>query len=69
MNDSNPSLNDWQKLEPFLKENKQFEEAQMRGLLFKREQNGLDEHTRKIGKFLYLNSPGFLSWIENYENR
>lgn len=69
MNDSKPSLNDWQKLEEFVKKNPQFTVQQMRGLLFKREQNGLDEHTRKIGKFLYLNSPGYLNWIENYEIR
>lgn len=69
MTDRNPSLNDWKKLDSFVEENKQFTVQQLRGLLFNRKHNGLDAHTRKIGKFLYLNSPGFLSWIEDYDNR
>ena len=69
MNDSKPSLDDWNKLEPFLKKHEQFEESQMRGLLFNRKHNGLEDHTRKIGKFIYINEPGFLNWIENYESR
>ena len=69
MNECLASLNDWQKLDDFVQSNPQFTVPQMRGLLFNRKKNGLNEHTRKIGKFLYLNSPGFLSWIEHYENR
>lgn len=69
MNDNTPSLNDWNLIDGFLEDNPQFSKTQLRGLLFNRKHNGLDEHTRKIGKFIYLNSPGFLIWIENYENR
>lgn len=69
MNDSNPSLNDWQKLDDFVQSNPQFSVTQMRGLLFKRKQNGLEEYTRKIGKFLYLSNTGFLQWLENSDRR
>ena len=69
MNECITSLSDWQKLNDFVQSNPQFTVPQLRGLLFRREQNGLDKCTRKIGKFLYLNSPGFLNWIEDSENR
>ena len=63
------TLNDWQKLPEFLDNNPQFTEVQMRGLLLRREQNGLSEATRKVGKPLYISQSRFTSWLENYSNR
>jgi len=66
---STNSLDDWKKLPEFLEANPQFSEVQMRGLLLRREQNGLSEATRKIGKPIYISQSRFTSWLENYSNR
>ncbi|HDY86478.1 hypothetical protein LCGC14_1300380 [marine sediment metagenome] len=60
----NKNLDDWQKLPVFLRQYPQFQMNQLRTLLLKREVNGLARHIKKIGKPLYINTPGFLSWIE-----
>ena len=67
--DNQDSLNNWQKLPDFLNNYPQFSEHQMRWLLMRRQENGLSECTRKIGKPLYINVPGFLKWIEGYSER
>lgn len=73
MQDSSPTpktnIDDWQKLPQFVDEHPQYTMQQMRWLMLHRHENGLDEHTRKIGKPIYIHVPGFLSWIENYSKR
>lgn len=65
---TNSSLDDWQKLSDFLKQNQQFTESQMRWLLLKREFNSLDKCTRKIGKCIYISTSGFNRWIWESEH-
>ncbi len=60
------NLNDWQKLSSFIRTFPQFSESQLRWLLLHRKTNGLNKHVRKIGKPLYINVSGFISWIENH---
>lgn len=42
-----------------------FSEASIRYLLFNRDNNGLAEHVRKIGKKLLIDEHGFIDWIDN----
>lgn len=42
-----------------------FSEASIRYLLFNREENGLSQHVRKIGKKLLIDEFGFIDWIDN----
>lgn len=63
------TIDDWMKLKDFTEKHPQFEIQQLRWLLLRRKTNGLSEHVRKIGKSLYLSESGFLSWINEYQNR
>jgi len=65
----NHFLHDWIKLSDFLVQYPQFTNQQMRWLLLHRETNGLSEHTRKIGKPIYIHVPGFLQWIFEKKER
>ena len=59
------SIDDWQKLKPFVNQHSQFEMPQMRWLLLHRKTNGLTHHVKKIGKAIYINTRTFPSWIES----
>jgi len=60
-------LDDWQPIAPFLERNKQLSEPQLRHLLNNRKTNGLNKHTRKIGRTVYISESGFLQWIKEKE--
>lgn len=65
-NCSQSSLKDWVKIKDLVSQNPHLITLpQMRWLLNKRQLNGLDAHTRKIGKYLYIYVPGFIYWIEH----
>lgn len=40
--------------------------GQLTQWLFRRETNGLSEFTRKIGKTVFIDEPGFDQWIDQY---
>jgi hypothetical protein len=40
--------------------------GQMTKWLFHRNQNGLGQYVRKIGKVLFISEPGFDQWIDQY---
>lgn len=64
MSDTTTSLNDWQPIQPFVQDNEQFQENQLRWLIRNRHTNGFDEVVRKIGRRWFISNHRFARWIE-----
>ena len=57
---------DWLTINGFINfTNQQITKNQIRWLLRSRLNNGLNEHVKTIGRKLYINKQGFISWMEN----
>jgi hypothetical protein len=64
-NENIPSW-DWLTINGFIKfTNQQITENQIRWLLRSRLSNGLNDHVKTIGRKLYINKQGFISWMEH----
>lgn len=61
-------LNEFQPIDRFVEEYPQFSLYQLRWLLRSRRDNGLDAHTVKLGRRLYIHAPGFLEWVNAQRN-
>ena len=60
-----PPMADYLTFEDFIEQSKgKIGEGQMRNLLYRRGQSGLDACVRKIGKRLYISTSRFNAWVE-----
>ena len=56
-------LRNWSTPPEFLNEHQQFTKAQIKRLIWQREQNGLSSCIRIVGKRAYINSKLFALWM------
>ncbi len=61
---NNTQLDQYLDLHSFLKRYPQFKEGQLRWLVVKKKENGLEKAIRRLGRRIYFHVPTFLEWVE-----
>lgn len=57
-------LEDYLDLQSFLAKYPQFKESQLRWMVVRRKDYGLESSIKRIGRRLYFHVPSFLKWVE-----
>lgn len=66
-NKDKDELDQYLDLQTFVRRYPQFKEGQMRWLVVKRKEYGLEKAIKRLGRRLYFHVPSFIKYIESQE--
>jgi hypothetical protein len=62
---SESTLDDYLDIQSFIKQHPQFRASQIRWMIVKKDENGIQPCLKRLGRRIYINVPKFLAWVND----